>query len=372
MIIKICLFFACTCTLLTHVWSRQNHQRKFHHNDRDKDNDLSLWIDEQQVKMFSGFSLKIYAIDNGKVSAHIKDPNFNHYLPVIPSEVSSVNFTWKSGSKKYYYNFDRLQSLDESILKPPTLSIKIKGRIPQEPKEFSVSLPCSGNSSGIAMFSIGFLIQTSRGKPVPGTPLRLSLKKECALRGVYDRTSLTHSQGPDPECDKKCANKGWCKVDKMCQCKEGYMGQFCETALCFPSCMNGGNCTAPAVCSCPPGYQGRHCEGGICAEKCLNGGKCIQKDKCHCPKGYYGLRCEFSKCVIPCMNGGKCIGNNTCRCPLGLGGNHCEIGRHQRSTCKKPCRHGLCLANHTCRCNEGWFGRYCNQRDKRKRNKSKF
>lgn len=44
-------------------------------------------------------------------------------------------------------------------------------------------------------------------------------------------------QGPDPECDKKCANKGWCKVDKMCQCKEGYMGQFCETALCFPSCM---------------------------------------------------------------------------------------------------------------------------------------
>lgn len=78
--------------------------------------------------------MKIYAIDNGKVSAHIKDPNFNHYLPVIPSEVSSVNFTWKSGSKKYYYNFDRLQSLDESILKPPTLSIKIKGRIPQEPK----------------------------------------------------------------------------------------------------------------------------------------------------------------------------------------------------------------------------------------------
>lgn len=161
MIIKICLFFACTCTLLTNVWTRQNHQRKFHHNDRDKDNDLSLWIDEQQVKMFSGihtivtivvlfksksifmiclflsqkgFSLKIYAIDNGKVSAHIKDPNFNHYLPVIPSEVSSVNFTWKSGSKKYYYNFDRLQSLDESILKPPTLSIKIKGRIPQEPK----------------------------------------------------------------------------------------------------------------------------------------------------------------------------------------------------------------------------------------------
>lgn len=40
------------------------------------------------------------------------------------------------------------------------------------------------------------------------------------------------------------------------------MGQYCQTALCYPQCMNGGNCTAPAVCSCPKGYQGRHCEGG--------------------------------------------------------------------------------------------------------------
>lgn len=73
----------------------------------------------------------------------------------------------------------------------------------------------------------------------------------------------THTpKGPDPECDKKCANKGVCNEDKICQCPEGYMGQYCQTALCYPQCMNGGNCTAPGTCSCPPGYQGRHCEGG--------------------------------------------------------------------------------------------------------------
>lgn len=59
-----------------------------------------------------------------------------------------------------------------------------------------MTLPCSGNVSGIAVFSIGLLIQSRKGKPVPGTPLRIKLRKECAHRGVYDRTSsLASSQG---------------------------------------------------------------------------------------------------------------------------------------------------------------------------------
>lgn len=120
-------------TLISNAWTRQDHNR-YHSDERDLDNDLSLWIDEQQVKMFSGFKMKIYAIDNGKVSQHIKDPNFNQYLPIIPSEVSTVNFTWMSGNKKYYYNFDRLESLDENILKAPTISIKPQGKVPRDPK----------------------------------------------------------------------------------------------------------------------------------------------------------------------------------------------------------------------------------------------
>lgn len=78
--------------------------------------------------------MKIYAIHNGKVETELRDPNFNQYLPTVPSEVNCVNFTWKSGPKKYYYHFDRLKSLDESILKAPTVSIKTKGKIPSEEK----------------------------------------------------------------------------------------------------------------------------------------------------------------------------------------------------------------------------------------------
>lgn len=101
----------------------------------EKDNELSLWIDEEQVRKFSGMTkIRIYAIENGIVSAQIRDPMFSEYLPIIPSEVNSVNLTWRSGKRKYHYNFDRLESLDENLLSPPKISIKSKGKVPQEQK----------------------------------------------------------------------------------------------------------------------------------------------------------------------------------------------------------------------------------------------
>lgn len=80
---------------------------------------------------------------------------------------------------------------------------------------------------------------------------------------INEHTKLNYIfEGPDIECDKKCENNGWCNADKICQCPEGYMGQYCKTALCYPQCMNNGTCVAPGVCRCPQGFQGPHCEGG--------------------------------------------------------------------------------------------------------------
>lgn len=126
--------------------------------------------------------MDIMVIDNGNVLPYILDPNFEKYLPIIPSEVNNVNFTWKAGTKKYNYHFDHLQSYDERILAPPMISIKNKGRVPRRPKVFSILLPCIGNSSGTASFGIGLLIQTRKGKSLNGTPLRLKLRKECSQR----------------------------------------------------------------------------------------------------------------------------------------------------------------------------------------------
>lgn len=279
---------------------------------------MALWIDEKQVKEFSGdaagFPTEIFAIYKGEVSPYILDPNFEKYLPVIPSEVVSVNFTWRSGGehKQYFYDFYQLQSFNEEVLSHPVISIESKGKVPKRPRVFQVFLPCLGNRSGIAGFAIGLKIENEKGKRLPGTPLELRLQKQCA------------QHGPDPECDKRCANGGWCNQHKICQCPKGYIGKYCSRALCYPVCMNGGACVSPGICACPDGYQGPHCEGGICAEKCLNGGKCIQKDSCSCRGGYYGQRCQYSYCTIPCLNEGRCIGVNRCKCRKGFTGAQCE------------------------------------------------
>ena len=48
---------------------------------------------------------------------------------------------------------------------------------------FSIHIPCTGNISGVATFSIGLAIHSKKGKPLNNTPFRLKLRKECYPRG---------------------------------------------------------------------------------------------------------------------------------------------------------------------------------------------
>ncbi|GBN71677.1 Protein shifted, partial [Araneus ventricosus] len=160
------------------------------------------------------FPMEIYAIADGVVLPYILDPNFEKYLPTIPAEVVKVNFTWKSGDQKYYYDFDQLKSFNETILSDPLISIETKGKVPRKSRIFQVILPCLRNQSGVASFGISLKIENDKGTYLPGTPLRLKLKKQCG------------DHGPDPECDKKCANGGRCNQHGICQCPKGYRGKI--------------------------------------------------------------------------------------------------------------------------------------------------
>lgn len=258
--------------------------------------------------------MSIPVIVDSVVLPYILDPNFEKYLPIIPPQLNSFNFTWKGGgSGSFYYLFDELTSYNKSILADPLIDIDTKGSVPKKATVFSVQLPCKNGTSGVAPFTFGLLIFNDHGSLLKGMPLRLKLNKQCSYRV------------PDEECDRNCANGGWCNRDKICECPVGYVGKHCASALCYPACMNNGTCTAPGVCTCTEGYQGPHCEGGICREKCLNGGKCAQKDTCTCTRGYFGPRCQYSKCrEKPCYNRGRCIGINRCRCRNSYTGPQCQ------------------------------------------------
>jgi len=52
-----------------------------------------------------GYSERLYAIHNSRVTNDLRDTTLYNFL-VIPSEVNYVNFTWKSGRRKYFYDFD--------------------------------------------------------------------------------------------------------------------------------------------------------------------------------------------------------------------------------------------------------------------------
>ncbi|XP_070157893.1 protein shifted isoform X2 [Polyergus mexicanus] len=248
--------------------------------------DISLWIDQQQTKIFSGLAMEIYAIAEGRVLSPLLDPEFESKLPIIPSEVSHVNFTWKAGAKKYYYNFFRLKSFDESILKTPSITIETQGRVPKRPKEPNPG-PCPD----------GYL-------------------------------------GP-PHCNKalcypKCMNGGNCTAPGVCSCPPGYQGPYCEGGICREKCLNGGKCVQKDVCECTKGYFGLHCEFSKCVIPCLNGGKCKGNNICRCQKGFKGNHCEIgrrspqrSTCTRPCRNG-TCQPDNTCLCDPGWFGKLCN------------------------------------------------
>lgn len=300
---------------------------------------LSIWIDEDQVKIFSGIThMIIHVVANGIVMPYLLDRNLETHLPIVPPEIDEVRFRWRAGKRKYRYNFYKLQSHDRDLLLDPIIDTPRKGRIPKKEGAFSVRLPCTGNMTGIASFSIGLEI-LSRKKKLAGTPLKLRLRKECLARGE------------DPSCDRTCGGRGHCDSSSHCVCRPGWAGSQCSRAVCSPQCMNGGVCAAPGLCECPAGYQGRTCEGGICSEPCLNRGKCIQKDTCKCKGGFYGARCEFSKCVVPCLNGGQCKGVNRCRCTRGYQGNHCQIlkGDSIQGESENVCEKDECRALKKCK-----------------------
>ncbi|KAH3846508.1 hypothetical protein DPMN_088809 [Dreissena polymorpha] len=164
---------------------------------------------------------------------------------------------------------------------------------------------------------------------------------------------------PDPCLQIPCFNDGICISDKItgdfvCQCIDGFVGQFCETESdpCTPDpCSGHGFCfnsVKPYFCYCtddgitPNQYSGSNCEikSDPCTpDPCSGHGFCFNSVKpyfCYCtddgitPNQYSGSNCEINgdECSSnPCMNGGTCVDGETgftCICKNNFFGKRCE------------------------------------------------
>ena len=112
--------------------------------------------------------------------------------------ISIISIDFNRSTKTFFHRLPFRSKLEDAYLENQkvkfillliphyyTHSSSVRSKNNQMFLVFSVLLPCSGNSSGVASFSIGLLIETHGGKPLPGTPLRLRLRKECAERGKF-------------------------------------------------------------------------------------------------------------------------------------------------------------------------------------------
>ncbi|CAL1545513.1 unnamed protein product [Lymnaea stagnalis] len=158
-------------------------------------------------------------------------------------------------------------------------------------------------------------------------------------------------------CSKNCTcdtsnTQSWDKVNGTCKCKQGWIGQNCETDVneCNEnifSCGNNTHCVntnGSYLCECDIGY--------------INGSD--QENQCkECNKWKYGKMCGYD-CSCEISNTKSCDNvNGTCQCNEGWKGDNCEMDidecRDKNITCWS---NSHCLntnGSYVCQCHTGFL-----------------
>jgi len=171
------------------------------------------------------------------------------------------------------------------------------------------------------------------------------------------------SCGEDKTTDKKdlckdvvCQNDGVCKEGK-CDCKEGFTGENCETAvavdICNPNpCKNNGICSSTTdayTCDCAnTGYEGDNCETEIA--ECTANSDCDDANSCTKDVCNQSKKCEHSFNTLPCDDGDVTTTSDTCKDGIckGISSETCTDGIKNQDETDIDCGGNTCST-----CNAG-------------------
>ncbi|KAJ6238881.1 ras gtpase-activating protein [Anaeramoeba flamelloides] len=172
----------------------------------------------------------------------------------------------------------------------------------------------------------------------------------------------------------QCENDGVCNTNNICECVEGYYGEYCSKLTCPDDKCDHGTClNKTGECICDDMYGGVSCDLNLCEEDYDNctypQGTCDYSGKngfCVCDKeeGWTGSDCNTRICdTINCGENydpprGKCSLNGVCDCFPNYSGSNCQYINCIEGTDK--CNNGVCLEEDgSCECEKGYTGTYC-------------
>lgn len=245
------------------------------------------------------------------------------------------------------------------------------------PRAFTVIVEAWDKDNGTHSNDEELLIERSiyKGMIIPGEEKQTVEFKSLTASFEYTIRVRCDEHYYGPKCNNVCRPRDdyfghyICDQNGKRECREGWTGDSCKTAICKPGCSAlHGTCSVPGECKCNYGWQGPQCDQCLPYPGCVHG-TCTEPWKCDCEKNWGGLLCnkDLNYCGTyrPCKNGGTCMNTEPdvyhCACPDGYSGKNCEIAEH--ACVSNPCANeGTCHevpSGFECHCPPGWTGPTC-------------
>ncbi|XP_054750609.2 wnt inhibitory factor 1-like [Lytechinus pictus] len=238
-------------------------------------NDVDVWIDPVQARALLCRGATLDIIHAGQAQPIIQ--KLRSELTVIPSDINTVNITWRAAPGFHYSIHAR--TANTRIMENIAITIPPSGTIPTTESVFQVKLRCTGRQAGIASGRFVFKIWDGNKRHISASPLKIPFQKQC--------------EKIVKPCHPPCSNGAVCADDGVCECPEGYYGTSCKHAICIPHCFNGGSCIEPNVCQCQDGFTGNRCQTATCHDNCSDNGQCVAPNTCVCRHGWTGPTCAI-------------------------------------------------------------------------------
>uniref|UniRef100_A0A6A7FV84 Tyrosine-protein kinase RYK-like n=2 Tax=Hirondellea gigas TaxID=1518452 RepID=A0A6A7FV84_9CRUS len=146
---------------------------------------LNLYLTKEEVQGLLGLNSELYYVRAGVLNTYALG-----YTVMVPSNTTSLHFTWNSIAKRPMAYEVAVEYDDPAALLLPKLNISHSGIVPTHPTTFRLTLPCSGKSNAEVLVTLHLNVSTRANNR---TSVTLRRKKIC-LKAIAEETASEMNQ----------------------------------------------------------------------------------------------------------------------------------------------------------------------------------